>query len=173
MSGISRWTTAKTAPRPSGLALEPLEPRLMLSADIAEALNASAVVAVEYGGDFSRYALVDESPTPILDTDGDQTTWDSDEYIVDTDEEPGRVVLGYDESWPSETLYPTNAIEIIYTCGYGAYAGNVPESIKAAIKVYLSDLFENRESIVVGPGFSSITLKTIPALLWPYRVWLI
>jgi len=107
------------------------------------------------------------------DTDGDQTTWDSSEYIVDTDEEPGRVVLGYGESWPSTTLYPTNAIEIIYSCGYGAYAGSVPEMIKSAIKLHLSDYFENRESIIIGAGLATVKLDTIKALLWPYRVWLI
>ena len=81
------------------------------------------------------------------------------------------MVLAYGESWPSETLYPTNAIEIIYSCGYGAYAGNVPEPIKQAIMLKLSDLFEQRESIVIGTISSQ--LKVIEALLWPYRVWLI
>lgn len=105
------------------------------------------------------------------DTDGDQTTWDTDDYIVDTDEEPGRVVLAYGESWPTTTLYPTNAIEIIFSCGYGAYAGHVPEPIKHAIKIYLADLFENRESIIVGT--STNKLRNIEALLWPYKLWLI
>ena len=105
------------------------------------------------------------------DTDGDQTTWTSSEYIVDTDEEPGRVTLAYGEHWPTTTLYPTNAIEIIYSCGYGAYAGNVPEPIKQAIMLKLSDLYEQRESVVIGTISSE--LKVAQALLWPYRVWLI
>jgi len=104
------------------------------------------------------------------DTDGTQSTWSSSYYIVDTDEEPGRVVLAYGESWPTTTLYPTNPIEIIYSCGYGAYAGNVPEPIRQAIKIYAADLFENRESIVIGA--STAKLRTIEALLWPYKLWM-
>lgn len=57
-----------------------------------------------------------------LDSDGTEYTMDSGDYIVDTDSEPGRVVLGYGETWPSETLYPSNPVYIEFTCGYGAHA---------------------------------------------------
>lgn len=52
------------------------------------------------------------------DSDGDQSTLDSGDYIVDTESEPGRVVLGYQEVWPTVTLYPSNPIEIEFVCGY-------------------------------------------------------
>lgn len=55
------------------------------------------------------------------DADGDQSTWDSGEYIVDTDSEPGRITLDYGESYPTETLYPSLPIEIQFVCGFGSY----------------------------------------------------
>jgi len=74
------------------------------------------------------------------DTDGDQTTWSSADYIVDTDQDPGRVTLGYAKSWPSTTLYPSNPIEIQFVCGYGL-AADVPEDLKNILKVCLERKF--------------------------------
>jgi len=50
---------------------------------------------------------------------GDESTVDSADYIVDTDSDPGRVILGYNKSWPTATLYPSNPIYIEFVCGYG------------------------------------------------------
>jgi uncharacterized phiE125 gp8 family phage protein len=65
-----------------------------------------------------------ESVTHIkyTDTAGDQTTWSTDEYNVDTDRELGRVTLEYGYSWPTASLHPQNPIEIQFVCGYGAHA---------------------------------------------------
>lgn len=56
------------------------------------------------------------------DEDGTEYTWDAGEYHVDTDSEPGRVVLEYDKSWPTATLHPSNPIQIRIVCGYGDHA---------------------------------------------------
>ncbi len=53
------------------------------------------------------------------DSTGVQSTVSSSDYIVDVDSDPGRVVLAYNETWPTATLYPSNPIEIQFTCGYG------------------------------------------------------
>ena len=52
------------------------------------------------------------------DTDSNVTTWDSGEYDVDTDSDPGRLMLAYSKSWPSASLYPMNPIEIQFSCGW-------------------------------------------------------
>jgi len=56
-------------------------------------------------------------------TAGTQFTWDSGEYIVDTDSDPGRVVVGYGESYPTTALYPSLPIETQFVSGY--YYGSV------------------------------------------------
>jgi len=104
------------------------------------------------------------------DTDGDQSTMDSADYIVDTASDPGKVVLAYGESWPSVSLYPSNPIEIIFACGYGDDAGDVPEMIRAAIKIMTKDLFQGRGTLIIGTISSK--LKTDNALLWPHRLWI-
>jgi len=165
------------------------------------------------------------------DSDGDESTFTADDYIVDTNSEPGLIELGYQKTWPTDTLYPSNPIKIEFVCGYyiadtwikeTAYAENalvlpatenglvykcttaltsgataptwpltiagtvadgtgategvwtciglaVPEAIRHAIKLTISDLFENRETEVYMMNHTK--LKTWEALLFPYKLF--
>jgi len=89
-------------------------------------------------------------------------------YHVDTKSQPGKIILAADESWPTETLYAMNPIQIIFVCGYGSLAESVPKRIIQAMLLQISDLYENRETIIIGKGFQR--LDTVERLLWPYRV---
>lgn len=51
------------------------------------------------------------------DSDGDLNTMSTDDYEVDVDSEPGRIVLGYNKTWPDTTLGVKNPIEIQFKCG--------------------------------------------------------
>ena len=104
------------------------------------------------------------------DYGGTESTMDSAEYIVDIKQDPGRIVLDYGETWPSDSLYPSNPITIEYVCGYGLTAANVPEEIKQAILLSISDLYENREAVFIGQGFTLTKTGAIDQLLWPYRI---
>lgn len=161
------------------------------------------------------------------DEDGTESTMDSGEYIVDIQSEPGRIVLDYEESWPTDTLYPSNPIKIEFVCGYyigdiwaistsysasdlvvpitenglvyqaggngtshtsaptwpltigGTVTDNdikwtcvglaVPQPIRHAILLTISDLFENRETEVFAMGHTK--LQTWEALLFPYKLF--
>jgi len=177
------------------------------------------------------------------DTDGTQSTFSSDDYTVETTTDPGRIVLNYNETWPTATLATSNPIEIQFVCGYGAHTpqavtgatnaapivltivghgytsndvvyvydvgGNtaadglwritkvtddtfslqgstgsaaytsggyairhdVPEAVMTAIKVRVADMYENRESMVVGQGYTLTKTNLFETLLWPYRLW--
>ena len=165
------------------------------------------------------------------DEDGDESTFSSDDYIVDTNSEPGLIELGYQEAWPTDTLYPSNPIKIEFVCGYyigdswvkeTEYAENalvmpvtenglvykcttaltsgatsptwpltiagtvadgtgategvwtciglaVPEAIRHAIKLRISDLFENRETESFMPNH--VKLRTWENLLFPHKLF--
>jgi len=100
---------------------------------------------------------------------GVQTTFSSSDYDVDIATEPGRIVLGYEEVWPTATLYPSNPIEIEFVCGYGTDGSDVEPAINHAIKLTISDLFENRETEVYLVNHTK--LKTWEALLFPYKLF--
>jgi uncharacterized phiE125 gp8 family phage protein len=121
------------------------------------------------------FPMVIEVPYPPLvtvdsivyvDTDGNDQTLNAALYRVDTDTEPGRVTVAYNESWPSIRSV-TSAITISYTAGYGS-AADVPDDVKAAIKLLVGHWYEHREAA------SEVDLMEAPvavkSLLWPNRV---
>jgi len=87
---------------------------------------------------------------------------------VDIVSEPGRIILQPNESWPNGTLYTNNPIKIEFICGYGL-AVAVPENIKSAILLKISDLYENRGEIVLGVSVGRIT-GAVDSLLLQYRM---
>ena len=163
------------------------------------------------------------------DSNDDQSTFSTDYYSVDTDGEPGRIILDYGESWPIDTLRTNNPIEVQFVCGYyaGAYweaqtsyseddyieprnpkvnglvyqaGGNgtsataeptwpttidgtvvdnditwtcmgegVPKAIRHAILLQVTEQYKLREPYVVGVAHKP--LRTVQALLWPYRIF--
>jgi uncharacterized phiE125 gp8 family phage protein len=94
--------------------------------------------------------LVSVTSFKYYDTDGDQQTWDSANYVVDTNSIKGRVYLASDISWPdTESRY--DAVEIIFEAGYSADATSVPDEAIQAIKMLVGHWFENRQSVQTGP----------------------
>lgn len=75
------------------------------------------------------------------DSDGNQTTWDSLNYIIRTGDY-GYVALAYGISWPCIVLYPVNPIEIQFSCGY--YSG----------KEWVLETSYSEGDIVVPTGYS-------------------
>jgi len=71
------------------------------------------------------------------------------DYVVDTNKEPGRIVLAYGKTWPTATLHVTSPIEIIFICGFGT-PEDIPEKIKSGMKIDLSTYYENREDFLAG-----------------------
>jgi len=95
------------------------------------------------------------------------------DYLVDSDNDPGRIVLPYGVSWPSFTPYPINPITLTFICGYGAATADVEPRIKTAIKMLVEDTFNHRDSVhELMSGGNVIENKTVMAILSPSRLWL-
>jgi len=84
-----------------------------------------------------------------FDTDGIQQTLDVAEYEFDPTSEPARLRPVVGSSWPA-TEIRYSAVEIQWKAGFGDDPTDVPPDIRSAIKLALGDLYENRESIVLG-----------------------
>jgi len=82
-------------------------------------------------------------------------TWASSNYDVDSIREPGRIVQSATGAGYPNTYDRPNAVNIRFVVGYGAASTNVPETIRAGIKLLISHLFENREGITVGAALAS------------------
>jgi uncharacterized phiE125 gp8 family phage protein len=177
------------ATEPVSLAEAKLHLRVVHSADDT-LITAQIVAARERVEKEVRRALITQSwryardafpfgdialPLPVLrsvtsveyvDEAGDVVTLDPSLYSVDAFSEPGRIRPS--DCWPSTKCSALNAVRVVFEAGYGA-SSDVPASIKAAILLYLGDMFENRESQAAGVTLASN--PTVDALLAPYVVF--
>jgi uncharacterized phiE125 gp8 family phage protein len=108
------------------------------------------------------------------DSEGTETTLTvTTDYLVETNKENrGRIVLPYGESWPSDTLFPSNPITIRFVCGW-TKAADVPYSIKAAIKLLAADMYAYRGEPIIGTLVTQYSRNTdaVHNLLYSYKLW--
>jgi uncharacterized phiE125 gp8 family phage protein len=87
-----------------------------------------------------------QSVSSFYTYDNDNTAYlfDPANYILDNSGPFGRIALKLGSTWPTTVLRPINGIKITGIFGYGAAASDVPEDIKLAIKILVSNMYEHR-----------------------------
>ncbi len=119
---------------------------------------------------------LEEEGIKYKDKDGIETTWEAENYIVDSDSEPAVIIPAYGKSYPTITLYPISAIRIKYKAGYIFGEGVIPAHLKIqkpitqAMLLIIGHLYENREEVLVGKTATRIP-SSAEELLYPYRLW--
>jgi uncharacterized phiE125 gp8 family phage protein len=108
----------------------------------------------------------DEVEVKYVDSEGVEQTLDPTGYLVDDASVPGRVRLAPDASWPS-TQKRWDAVRITYEVGWEPAA--VPEPIKQAVLLLISQMYEQRTPEVTGTIVSPIKFS-FEALLSPFRI---
>jgi uncharacterized phiE125 gp8 family phage protein len=129
----------------------------------------------EYIGDIELWSPPVASVTGItyLDEDGASQTLATSVYTVDLDVLPPRITLKLGQAWPATADLP-QAVKVTYLAGYAPttspadYRANVPASVKAAMKLIIGDLYQNREAQAAMQLYENRAAK---ALLSPLKVW--
>jgi uncharacterized phiE125 gp8 family phage protein len=93
-------------------------------------------------------------------------TLDSQDYNIDDVSEPGYIVPAPDKAWPS-TYAKVNAVEVQYTCGYGATHADVPNGIRLYLIARLVEQFDPN----VRPEKDTVQSSYIDRLLDRDRVY--
>lgn len=96
--------------------------------------------------DIPQPPLIEVTSIKYYDTDNTEYTLDSSNYFVDLTSEVGRVSLNYAINWPTTLLRPINGLVVEFVAGYGTTADDVPESVKNAIYLYCTHMYENRDN---------------------------
>jgi len=182
--------TLVTAPDSYPVTLTEAKDHLRVTTTVSDAyITALINAATESAETYTRRALITqtwdvfidefsdtmEMPKGVLqsatityvDTDGATQTLDTSVYTVDTDSDPGVIRLAYGQSWPS-TRDQAHAVTIRIVCGYGA-ASDVPITIRQAMLIHISHLYESREPVIIGTSVTSVPMS-YDSLLLPYRV---
>lgn len=91
-------------------------------------------------------------------------------YRVDTDSEPGRVVIAPTQTWPVVQGRRGQCVVITYVVGWETVE-SIPEAIKVGILMLAAHLWENRGAVQLGIGIGAVEVPVGPwALMAPYRV---
>ena len=80
-----------------------------------------------------------------IDANGNTQTLDPSLYVVDTVTQWGRIMPSFGNIWPP-TRPILNAVQINFTCGYGA-AASVPLKAGQAIKLILNHWWDHRHAV--------------------------
>lgn len=98
-----------------------------------------------------------------VDSDGVTQTLSTDNYVLDTVSEPGRVALAYDYSWPT-ARNQNNSIKVRYVAGYGL-AASVPDGIKHWMLMRIKQMYDQRDQVVTGTIVAELPYKFVDGLL--------
>ncbi len=91
------------------------------------------------------------------------------DYDVDKASEPGRIYPCYGTTWPAPLPVP-GAVQLTWKAGYGATAAAVPETIKTAIKLILTHLYQYRGD-TAGPNGAPPLPDSVTDLLDTVKIW--
>lgn len=103
--------------------------------------------------------LVSITSVKYYDQDDTLQTWDSAEYTVNTNNpDYGMIYPAQGFSWPTMRNDEPDSVIVEYVAGYTSTGGNdpadrVPVTIKHAILLLISHLYENREATTMGTNF--------------------
>jgi uncharacterized phiE125 gp8 family phage protein len=98
------------------------------------------------------------------------TLTESDYYWVVNSTDPATIVRKYSATYPVLQYGRPDAIEIAFTAGYGATAAAVPEEIKHAMKLLITNYFEHKGDIVVGSSVAKIP-SHVTDLIHDYKLY--
>lgn len=117
-----------------------------------------------------RPPLISVESITYIDDDGEDVEMDVADYVVDeTDLTGGRVTPAYEATWPLARNTPAS-VRVAFTAGYGDEASSVPAGIRAAIKLIIGHLYENREAVIVGTIATEVPMAA-QSLLMAHRAY--
>lgn len=110
--------------------------------------------------------LASVSSVVYTDTSGTTQTWNSTNYLTDTNSETGRIRPAYQQTYPStrDSIYDT--VVITYTCGYGTNATNTPSAIRQGMLLQIGSMYKFREDILSGMTVTQLPDNDTALGLW-------
>jgi len=109
-----------------------------------------------------RPPLLSVSGVYTVDEEGTETEYGSSYYYVETQREPGRLVLKYGMTAPINTERYRGGYIIRAKVGYGSTASSVPQAIRTGLTAWVSRAYEDRLPTEDPPSDAAV-------ILWPYR----
>ena len=131
-------------------------------------------VVTQYSDTWDDFYTLYKSPVDSItsvkyyDSDDSLQTLSSSNYILDNSYQPARIGISVTGTLPnlSDRI---NAVEVKYTVGYGTASTDVPQGIRQAVLLTLSNWYENRQSVITGRTATELPLSS-QYLLDQYKI---
>ena len=94
--------------------------------------------------DLPRPPLISITAVETLDEDDTATEYSSENYYAIIESIPGQLVLKRDVTFPFNTDRDYQGYQIRFKAGYGSSAADVPRPIREGLKLWVTDIYENR-----------------------------
>ena len=121
---------------------------------------------------FGQAQTVTAASFTYVDQNGVTTQVPTSVYTVDTNSDPGRVYLAFNQLWPTNRMQ-RDAISIVFVAGYGLKPASLPSDIRQAVLMMTTYHYETRQPHFLAVGGVPVNMpKTVDALLLPYVIWL-
>jgi uncharacterized phiE125 gp8 family phage protein len=91
-----------------------------------------------------RPPLISITAIETLDESNTATVYSSDNYYIITGSDPGFVVIKQGITFPINTERSFGGIQVRYKAGYGTNRTDIPNSIRDGIKLWATEIYENR-----------------------------
>lgn len=105
-----------------------------------------------------------------VDQNGDTQTLAAAAYQTTSGQMPARIRPAYGYLWPS-TRSQMEAVQVAFTCGYGATMATVPDLLRGAILMMVEHLYENREPFITGMIIATFPLSVAHILDSHWHGW--
>lgn len=118
--------------------------------------------------------LIEVESVKYYDLDGVEQTLSTDLYWVVTADDPGYIQRAYSVTYPELQYGRPDSVKIRYRAGYVTGAEqtpNVPDEIKHAIKLTLTNYYEQRGDIVVSRDIPTRIPSYITDLIHTYKIY--
>lgn len=117
----------------------------------------------DYPIELPRPPVISITQVGTVDESDTVTVYGASNYYLITDDQAPRLVVKQSSDVPENSDRDYAGFIIDYKAGYGSTAASVPESIKTGLKLWTTDIYENR-----------VVRETPPPEAWavlnPYRV---
>lgn len=107
--------------------------------------------------------VISISKIETFDESGVATVYNSSYYYLDNNSMPARCIIKDDYTLPTNTDRYFAGYKITYFAGYGLLATDVPQTIKDAMKLWVTFIYENR-------SFTTEPPADVKKILFAYRV---
>ena len=91
-----------------------------------------------------RPPLISITAVETLDEDNNATEYSSDNYYTVTEAIPGELIIKRGVTQPYNNARDYRGYQIRYKAGYGNSRSDIPSGIKEGLKLWATDVYENR-----------------------------